>query len=135
MPAYDTNVSEALDDRHLERLTDANEMIAYFERQFELGSGKAGYHLSLLLGEGLVVGSPAVRAHLASRTSDQMRCLIGAFSLLHEEALNGDGEAMHFIAHYYQSGLPPLKMAVRNMFEFWVRRARAAGFGDPQGQY
>jgi hypothetical protein len=135
MPSYDTNVSEALDFSRLERLSDANEMVAYFERQFELGSGKAGYFLTMLLGEGLVVGSPEVRAHLATRASDQMRYLIGAFSLLHEEALNGNGEAMHFLAHYYQSGMPPLKMAMHDMFEFWMRRARAAGFGDPQGQY
>jgi hypothetical protein len=136
MPAYDSDVTARGFDAELFRdLPSVENYISYLEGQFKLGSGKAGYMLTMILGEGFMLGPPEVREAMAARGEEQMRYYNESFVLLHEEAIAGDGEAMHFLAQYYQCGAPPLNQSVMPMFYFWVNKAKKTEFGRDMVQW
>lgn len=113
----------------------ARTVVTYLDDQFAKGSGKAGYLLFLLIGDDLIAGDEEARLVLAELRRDAIDLLVRSFPLLHEEAWTGDGEAMHFLAHYYQSAFPPLGRSSEEMFKFWVRRARNTDFGRNMLQF
>jgi hypothetical protein len=136
MPVFDSNVtSRFFDDDLFRDLPSVESYISYLEGQFRLGSGKAGYMLTMILGEGLMLGPPKVREAMATRNDERIRYYNESFVLLHEEALAGDGEAMHFLAQYYQCGAPPLNRSVMAMFYFWVNKAKKTEFGRDRLQW
>ena len=109
--------------------------VSYLERQLALGSGKAGFILHILAGGGLVVGSPEARNYLSQSELNEVEILEQSFPLLHDEALKGDGQAMHFLAHYYQSGLPPLAKSVISMYWYWVGKCKHTDYGRHMEQF
>ena len=113
----------------------AQKYVSRLERELASGNGKAGFVLHHLLGKGFLGGSEEARNYLRQLALDETEILERSFALLHEQAINGDGEAMHFIALYFQSGLPPLTKPVASMFQYWVRKAQATNYGRDQYQF
>jgi hypothetical protein len=109
--------------------------VLYLEEQLGLGSGKAGFTLQFLLGDGVIIGSPEARAYLVQLKLDRTHILETSFPLLHDQAMAGDGEAMHHLALYYQNGFPPLSQSFISMYHYWVEKARRTDYGRDIGQF
>jgi hypothetical protein len=135
MAAHDQDVTARYFNCEFQDLASVDELISYLERQFKLGSGKAGFCLGQILAEGLMLGPAEVRDAMAARAADGLHYLKRSFELLHAEALAGDGEAMHCLALYYQGALPPLKTSFHPMFHFWVSQCRQTVWGQGRAQF
>lgn len=136
MAAYDANVTaRSFEDETFRDLASVEKYISYLKAQCSLGSGKAGFVLALILGEGFMRGPLEVRQALALRSDERIKYSDEAFVLLHDEAMLGDGEAMHFLAIYYQTGQTPLSQAMMPMRAFWIGKCKQTDFGRDKVQF
>jgi hypothetical protein len=104
-----------------------------FEEAFEQGQGDAGYLLGSFVYAPDSPFSDRVKAELGASHEKAIDYLKRAYSVLMRQALVGDGRAMHFIAGYYQSGIPPVSCDVAQ-YELWIRKSREAGYKGAGGQ-
>ncbi len=105
---------------------------AKFEEAFEQGQGDAGYLLGSLYDSDSAF-TDQVKAELGASREKAIDYLKRAYSVLMRQAQAGDGRAMHFIAGYYQSGIPPVTYDIAQ-YEFWIKKAREAGYKGAGGQ-
>ncbi len=114
-------------------LEDVLKVTARFEKAFEHGQGDAGYLLGFFFYNPDSPFSDRVKAELEASREKAIDYLKRAYSVLMHQALAGDGRSMHFIAGYYQSGLPPVSLDI-TQYELWIKKAREAGYGGAGGQ-
>lgn len=105
----------------------ARNVIDGLDHQFQNGNGKAGYMLSVLHSEGNTLVPQPIRDALGLSDKKAMDYTIKSYHLLRNEAELGDGESMHLLAQYYQTGMPPVSQD-RDLFKLWTDRAAEAGY-------
>ena len=103
------------------------ELLKVLETQFRNGDYKAGFELGTLVDPENEVIQLKLRQEFGVSSSELVRIHERTFDLLQEAASTGDGEAMHLIAIYYQSGTPPVEHSMEACRE-WCERALEAGF-------
>lgn len=101
--------------------------IEQLERLSAQGSGIAGYTLALVYDPGNTFVPEKLKWQISASEETAMKLYRRAFYLLLKEAEEGDGEAMHLVAMYYQSGYPPVSFEFDKFIE-WNERAFAAGY-------
>lgn len=98
----------------------------HLRNRLKAGDAKAAYALSVYLNPHNEAIPLAWRKSLGASKEELLSTLTEAFRLLSLEADRGDGEAMHLIGQYYQTGSPPVSHSME-AFRDWCERAVAAG--------
>lgn len=103
------------------------EAAARLRKAFEEGDAKAGYALSCYIDPQNEVVPLPWRQRIGTSEQEYRRVIVEVFGLLEEAAANGDGESMHLVGQFYQSGTPPV-LHDMELFRVWCERAVAAGY-------
>jgi TPR repeat protein len=115
------------------------------KKLFEDGDARAGYALTVYLDPDNEAIPPGWRQRSGASASECRRVCVETFRLLQEAANKGDGESMHLVAQFYQTGMPPVPRDMES-FRDWCERAVAAGYtfaandlyslySDPQSKF
>lgn len=103
------------------------ETIGELRTMFEAGDAKAGYALCVYIDPYNEVIPLSWRQLVGASEHEYQLVCIKTFGLLEIAAENGDGESMHLLAQYYQTGTPPVRQDMES-FRSWCQRAVAAGY-------
>ena len=116
-----------LDPHHYQSAGSFKAMVKTLENASGAGDGKAALELAYLLcphGERVL---PLPEGVQEISHEKWLELSARAFELLLQEAANGDGQAMHYIALFYQGGDPPVASDFAKFVE-WTQKAVAAGY-------
>ena len=126
-----------------ENLEDVKKHIEFHEQKYRDGCGKSGYALAFMYAEGNQL-KEEIKSAIGVSDKLALSYFVRSFSLLEREAEAGDGESMHLIAMYYQTGTPPVSPD-QDLFKHWTDRSAAAGYavlddllaiyGDPKSKH
>jgi TPR repeat protein len=91
------------------------------------GNGKSAYALALAYDPSSVRMPVWAREQLGVSDDKAVPLYREAYEILQTNAAAGDGEAMHLIAIYFQSGCPPVAQDF-GKFILWTKKAFDAGY-------
>jgi TPR repeat protein len=111
----------------LQSLKDLQTLLSDLKSSMELGNGSDGYLLALLCDPDSTILPPHLKAAFQTSTSDSRDRYEMAYNALLKNANGGDGEAMHLVSTYFQTGLPPVAPNIGQCVE-WCNRAFEAGY-------
>jgi TPR repeat protein len=116
-----------IDFQKFKNVDEAKQYVAALDRDFRNGSGQAGFLLHMILSEyNAFLESEMMNAIGCSEERSLSYC-VESFDLLKVEADAGSGQSMHFLAKYYETGVPPVDKDF-DAFKFWTDKAAAVGF-------
>ncbi len=108
------------------------QVTAKFEEAFGSGEGDAGFALGYFYHPESEL-SESVKSQIGASHEKSDNYFRQAYALFTQDALTGNGRSMHFLANYYQSGLPPVSCDIVQ-YEYWIKKARKAGYKGAGGQ-
>jgi len=113
-------------------LEDVTKVIEKFEEALKQGEGEAGFMLGYFASPDSAL-SERIKSEIGASREKSVDYFRKGYAVLMREASAGNGRAMHLIAMYYQSGLPPVSCD-SEQYEYWINKAREVGYRGAGGQ-
>lgn len=106
---------------------DLHRIVTKLQFDYGKGLGKSGFLLASLLCPYSVVLTDHQKELFEVSETRQREVYSRSFGYLVDEAEMNDGEAMHFLSLYYQSGIPPVTPNLNDSV-MWLEKSFNAGF-------